>query len=191
METPTQLPTKTSPRWSRSLLVSIGFNIVGILLVSGLGLYAFMLNVDLGEAGRRINKEVAARQQTERYLAETRIRLNQSLQEIEQLKAQLEYKPSEFQTGSEAKPAMPITVHFRTSFLGRGIVAVIQNTSERHLTVVMNLRNPTLARLRRFTLEIPPRSSEDFGHLEGWQFASGDELMLFHNDFNALRVVVP
>lgn len=190
MEIPTQ-PSNPPPRWPRNLLISVGFNIVSVLLICGLALYAFMLNVDLGEAGRRITKEVAARQQTERYLVETRTRLNQSLQEIEQLKAQLEYKPSEFQSGSDAKPAMPVTVHFRTSFLGRGIVAVIENTSDRHLTVVMNLRNPTLARLRRFTLEIPPHGSEDFGHLEGWQFASGDELVLFHNDFNALRVVVP
>lgn len=190
METLPQ-PVKAPPRWSRSLLISIGFNIIGILMVSGLGLYAFMLNVDLGEAGRRINKEVAARQQSERYLVETRTRLNQSLQEIEQLKAQLEYKPGEFQMGSSNKPAMPVTVHFRTSFLGRGIVAVFENTSGRDLTIVMNLRNPTLARLRRFTLEIPPHGSEDFGHLEGWQFASGDELVLFHNDFNALRVMVP
>lgn len=157
----------------------------------GLALYAFMLNVDLGEAGRRYAKEVQVRQQTERYLAETRNRLDQSLQEIEQLKAQMEYKPSEFHTGPDAKPSMPVTVHFRTSFLGRGIVAVLENSSDRHLTVVMNVRNPTLAQLRRFTLEIPSHGSEDFGHLEGWQFASGDELMLFHNDFNALRVVVP
>ena len=191
MKFPDQPSIKTSSRWSRSLLISVGFNIVGILLLCGLGLYAFMLNVDLGDAKRRINREVATRQQTETYLAETRLRLNQSLQEIEQLKVQLEYKPSEFQQGSEAKPAMPITVHFRTSFLGKGIVAVIENTSEQDLTLVMNLRNPTLARLRRFTLEIPPHGSEDFGHLEGWQFASGDELVLFHNDFNALRVVVP
>ena len=191
METSEQPSVQTSPRWSRSLLISIGFNILGILLLCGLGLYAFMLNVDLGDAKRRINKEVASRQQTETYLVETRLRLNQSLQEIEQLKAQLEYKPSEFQSGLDAKPPMPITVHFRTSFLGKGIVAVIENTSERDLTLVMNLRNPTLARLRRFTLEIPPHGSEDFGHLEGWQFASGDELVLFHNDFNALRVVVP
>ena len=191
METPNQSLPKTSPRWPRSLLISIGFNIVGILLVCGLALYAFMLNVDLGDAGRRVAKEVQARQQIERYLAETRNRLDQSLQEVEQLKSQLEYKPSEFQTGPGAKPSIPVTAHFRSSFLGRGIVAVLENTSDRHLTVVMNVRNPTLARLRRFTLEIPPHGSEDFGHMEGWQFASGDELVLFHNDFNALRVVVP
>ena len=191
METPDQSSPKSPPRWSRSLLLSIGFNIVGILLVCGLALYAFMLNVDLGEAGRRLAKEVQARQQTERYLVETRNRLDQSLQEIEQLKTQLEYKPSEFHAGPGSKPAIPVTVHFRSSFLGRGIVAVLENNSDRYLTVVMNVRNPTLAQLRRFTLEIPPHGSEDFGHLEGWQFASGDELVMFHNDFNALRVVVP
>lgn len=183
--------TTTPPRWPRRLLISIGFNILGILLVCGLGLYAFMLNVDLGEAGRRLAKEVETRQKTERYLTETRNRLDQSLQEIEQLKSQLEYKPSEFQSGQSVKPSLPVTVHFRSSFLGRGIVAVLENSSDRDLTLVMNVRNPTLARLRRFTLEIPPHGSEDFGHLEGWQFASGDELMLFHNDFNALRIVVP
>ena len=191
METPDQPASTTSPRWPRSLLISIGFNIAGILLLSGLGLYAFMLNVDLGETSRRLVRETAARQQTERYLAETRNRLNQSLEEIAQLKTQLEYKPSEFHLGSTSKPSMPVTVHFRSSFLGKGVVAVLENTSERSLTLVMNVRNPTLARLRRFTIDIEPHASEDFGHLEGWQFASGDELTLFHNNFNVLRVVVP
>lgn len=191
MENPDLPSTKISPRWPRSLIISVGFNIFAILLVSGLALYAFMLNVDLGDAARRYSKEVQARQQVERYLGETRLRLDQSLQEIEQLKRQLEYKPSEFQTGQSAKPALPVLVHFRSSFLGKGIVAVFENGSDRDLTVVMNVRNPTLARLRRFTLELPPHGTEDFGHLEGWQFASGDEIMLFHNNFSALRVVVP
>lgn len=191
METPDQSSVKITSRWPRSLLISLGFNIVGILLLCGLGLYTFMLNVDLGETSRRVTKEIAARQQTERYLVETRNRLNQSLEEIAQLKTQLEYKPSEFQMGTASKPTMPMTVHFRSSFLGKGVVAVLENTSDRSLTVVMNVRNPTLARLRRFTVDIEPHASEDFGHLEGWQFASGDELTLFHNNFNALRVVVP
>jgi len=161
------------------------------MLLSGASLYAFMLNVDLGETNRKLVKEIQIRQQAERYLVETRTRLTQSLQEIDQLKTQLEYKPADFPPALAAKPALPMVVHFRSSFLGKGIVAVLENTSERYLTVVMNVRNPTLANLRRFTVELAPHSSEDFGHLEGWQFASGDELSLFHNDFNALRVVVP
>lgn len=178
-------------RMSRRMMVSIGFNIALGLMVCGLGLYAFMLNVDLGDVKRRLSKEVEVRQQTERYLIETRNRFNQSLQEIEQLKKQLEYKVEEFQPPSSLKPPLPVVVSFRSSLLGKGIVAVLENTSERYLTVVMNVRNPTLVNLRRFTLELAPKSQEDFGHLEGWQFSSGDELVIFHNDFNALRLVVP
>ena len=186
-----EISPKPATRWSRRLMVSIGLSIAGFLMLCVLGLYAFMLNVDLSEAKRRLSKEVELRQQTERYLVETRNQLNQSLLEIAQLKTQLEFRQAEFPPPSALKPPMPVVIHFRSSFLGRGIVAVLENTSERDLTVVMNVRNPTLANLRRFTLELPPHSSANFGHLEGWQFASGDELVLFHNDFNALRLVVP
>ena len=191
METLSEETKKPARHLSHGMMVSLGFNVGLSLLVCGLGLYAFMLNVDLGDAKRRLSKEVEVRQQTERYLAETRDRFNQSLLEIEQLKKQLEYKQSDFQATAALKPTLPVTISFRTSLLGKGIAAVLENTSERYLTVVMNVRNPTLANLRRFTLELAPKSSEDFGHLEGWQFASGDELMVFHNDFTALRQVVP
>ncbi|MCK7496315.1 MAG: hypothetical protein MZW92_39385 [Comamonadaceae bacterium] len=62
------------------------------LLACGLVLYAFMLNVDLGDVKRRLSKEVETRQQTERYLIESRNQLTNSLREVEQLKAQLAYK---------------------------------------------------------------------------------------------------
>lgn len=192
MDTSPPTPKKPIARMSRGMMISLGYNIAATLLVFFLGLYAFMLNVDLGDVKRRLSKEVEVRQQSERYLVETRNRLNQSLLEIEQLKLQLEYKQSDFQpTTGGLKPPMPVVIRFRSSFIGKGIVAVLENTSDRNLTVVMNLRNPTLANLRRFTLELAPKSSEDFGHLEGWQFASGDEMVMFHNDFNALRLVVP
>jgi len=71
----------------RMLWVSVGVNVVLLLLVCGLALYAFMLNVDLGDVKRRLSKEVETRQQSERYLIETRNQLTESLREIEQLKA--------------------------------------------------------------------------------------------------------
>lgn len=191
MESAAKLPKKPAVRLSRGMRISIGINIALGFLACGLGLYAFMLNVDLGDMKRRLSKEVETRQQTERYLVETRNQLNQNLLEIEQLKAQLEFKQTDFLPQTGLKPALPVVISFRSSFLGQGIVAVLENTSERYLTVVLNVRNPTLSNLRRFTLELAPKSREDFGHLEGWRFASGDELTLFHNDFNALRLVVP
>jgi hypothetical protein len=75
--------------------------------------------------------------------------------------------------------------------LGQGLVAVIENSSDRYLTVVLAVRNPTLSTARRFKLELEPKSSTDFGHLEGWQFASGDEVGLYNDAFGALKLTVP
>jgi hypothetical protein len=180
----------TQPK-RRGLIVSIGVNVVLLLLVCGLVLYAFMLNVDLGEVKRRLSREVEIRQQSERYLVETRNQLTQSLREIEQLKAQLAYKESDYRAAASAKAALPVVVGFRASMLGKGLVAVIENTSDRYLTVVLSVRNPTLATAKRFKLELEPRSSVDFGHLEGWQFVSGDEVGLFNDEFGPLRLAVP
>ena len=191
MEMHTGETSKPAARMSRGMMVSIGLNIALGLLACGLGLYAFMLNFDLDDAKRRLTKEVETRQQTERYLVDTRNQLNQSLRDVEQLKSQLEYKESDGQSAAGSKPQMPVVVHFRPSLLGKGMVAVIENNSERYLTIVLTTRNPTLATARRFTLELGPGASKDFGHLEGWQFASGDELSLFHDDFRGLKVNVP
>jgi hypothetical protein len=84
-----------------------------------------------------------------------------------------------------------VVVNFRESMLGRGLVAVIRNNSDRYLTVMLSVRNPTLSTVKRFKLDLEPQSSTDFGHLEGWQFASGDEFALFNDEFSALRLNVP
>jgi len=186
----TTIPSPGQPK-RRALIVSIGVNVVLLLLTCGLLLYAFMLNVDLGEVKRRLSKEVEVRQQTERYLIEARNRLTDSQREIEQLKAQLSYKESDYQAATSAKPALPVVVSFRSSILGKGLVAVFENTSDRYLTVMLSVRNPTLSTAKRFKLELEPKSSTDFGHMEGWQFASGDEVGLYNDEFGALRLTVP
>jgi len=183
------LPVKQTRR--RGLIVSVGLNVALFLLACGLVLYAFMLRVDLDEAKRRLSKEVETRQQAERYLLETRNQLTTSLREIEQLKAQLAYKETDYQAAISAKPALPVVVNFRASMLGKGLVAVIENTSDRYLTVMLSVRNPTLSTARRYKLNLDPKSSTDFGHLEGWQFASGDEVGLFNDEFTGLRLSVP
>ena len=178
-------------RRRRGLIVSVVLNGVLFMLVCGLALYAFLLKVDLDEGKRRLSKEVETRQQVEGYLIETRNLLTNSLREIEQLKAQLAWKESDYQAAVSAKPALPVVVDFRSSLLGQGLVAVINNTSDRYLTLVLVVRNPTLSTVKRFTLELNPKSSTDFGHLEGWQFASGDEVGLFNDEFGALKLTVP
>lgn len=175
----------------RALIVSIGVSVVLAVVVCALALYAFMLNVDLGDMKRRLSKEIDVRLQAERYLIETRNQLTESLREIEQLKAQLAYKETDFEAMATARPALPVVVEFRSSLLGMGMVAVIENTSDRHLTVVLAVRNPTLSTVKRFTLQLDPRSRTDFGHIEGWQFSSGDEVGLYNDEFGTLRLTVP
>lgn len=175
----------------RGLIVSVGLNVALVLLACALALYAFMLNVDLGDVKRRLSKEVETRQQSERYLIETRSKLTESLREIEQLTAQLAYKETDFQTAVSAKPALPVLVSFRSSMLGKGLVAMIENSSDRYLTVILSVRNPTLSTAKRFKLDLSPKSSTDFGHLEGWQFVSGDEVGLYNDEFGALKITVP
>lgn len=161
------------------------------VLVCGLTLYAFMLNVDLDEVKRRLSDETQARQLADLYLIETRNQLFASQREIEQLRQQLALRESDYQATISAKPAMPVVVNFRESMLGQGLVAVIRNQSDRHLTVMLSLRNSTLSSVKRFRLDLGPRSSTDFGHLEGWQFASGDEFSLYNDDFAVLKLTVP
>lgn len=169
--------------WSVATLLFVG--------VCGLALYAFILNVDLDEVKRRLSREIEAHQQSERYLTETRNQLLASQREIEQLRQQLAFRESDFQTALAVKPTMPVVVNFRESMLGKGLVAVIRNNSDRYLTVTLSVRNPTLSTVKRFKLDLEPQSSSDFGHFEGWQFASGDEFALFNDQFAALRLVVP
>ncbi|MEW6119851.1 MAG: hypothetical protein AB1593_07160 [Pseudomonadota bacterium] len=183
-------PAAPAPR-RRGLVAALAVSALLFVVACGLALYAFMLNVDLDEVKRRLSKEVEVRQQAERHLAETRNLLTASRREVEQLRQQLAYKETDYQAAISAKPALPVVVNFRESILGRGLVAVLQNTSDRYLTVVLSVRNPTLSTVKRFKLDLEPQSSADFGHFEGWRFASGDEVAIFNDEFAAIRLTVP
>lgn len=184
-------PAATQAPRARGWWLAIGLNVLLFILVCALGLYAFVLNVDIGDLKRRLSKEAEVREQTERYLVETRNLLSQSQRELEEIQSRLDLRETEYQAMQAVKPAMPVTIAFRSSLVGKGMVAVLENASDRYLSVVLAARNPTLSRARRFTLELAPRAASSFGHLEGWQFASGDELSLFHEAYAPLRLQVP
>jgi len=175
----------------RGLVFAIGLNVVLVVLLSGLALYAFMLNVDMGDLKRRMSMEVETRQQAERVQVELRNQLTERQREIAQLKAQLAYKERDYQVAVAAKPALPVVVNFRSSILGKGLVAVIENVSNRYLAVVLSVRHPNTSRVRRFKVDLEPQSKTDFGHLEGWEFVSGDNLSLINNEFGVLTLSVP
>jgi hypothetical protein len=155
------------------------------------GLFAFLLSYDLQEARLQLEKEIQTRQRTERYLQESRMRLAEVQREAERLSQVLSARATDPARHDAGKPELPVTLHFRKAFWGKGLVAEIDNTSEQYLTLILSVRNPTLATARRFQITIKGGDDLAFGHDDGWQFASGDEVGIYHNDYKPLKAIVP
>lgn len=171
--------------------LSILANVLLLVTAGGAVLFAFMLSYDLQDAKLQTEKEVQARHRAEQYLQESRARLAEAQREAERLSHALSKRAADPAQYDDGKPTLPVTVRFRKSFWGRGLVAVIENTSDQYLTLVLSARNPTLSTAKRFQIEVKGGDDLDFGHDDGWQFASGDEVGLYHNDFKALKMIVP
>lgn len=171
--------------------LSILANILLLVTAGGAVLFAFMLSYDLQDAKLQAEKEIQARHRAEQYLQESRARLADVQREARRLSRVLSSRAADPAQYDSGKPELPVTLHFRKSFWGKGLVAEIENTSDQFLTLILTVRNPTLSSAKRFKIELKGKDDLDFGHDDGWQFASGDEVGLHHNDFKALRMIVP
>lgn len=172
-------------------LVSAGLNALLLILAGGAILLAFTLNYDLLDMRSQRDKALEDKQRVERYLIESRARAAEVEREIQRLGQALSGKLADPAQIDSNKPPMPANITFRKSYLGIGLVAVIENTSKQHLTLLLTARNPTLSTARRFQIEVKPENDTSFGHDDGWKFASGDEVGLYHNNYRAIRITVP
>lgn len=91
----------------------------------------------------------------------------------------------------EARPELPIEIHYREALLGPGLVAIFKNTSDRHLAVVATFYNPTLQKEGNYRLDLAPQVTQEVGHSEGWAFASGDTIKIVHNEYKTKTVELP
>lgn len=171
------------------LVLSLIANLMLLTLVGGMVLFAFMLSYHLQDTKIQLTKANEDRQRLQTYLAESRAQAAEVEREISRLNQA--FTGTDLSLTDSGKPPLPVQVRFRRSYLGIGLVAVIRNTSNRYLTLVMTARNPTLSRVNRFQVEIAPGDSLAFGHNDGWKFASGDELGLYHDSYKAFKLVVP
>ena len=88
-------------------------------------------------------------------------------------------------------PPIPIEVSYREALLGPGLVCIVENTSDRHLSVLATFMNPSLNQEKNFRLDVPPKGVTEVGHLEGWILASGDTIVLSHNDYKSWNGKIP
>jgi hypothetical protein len=89
------------------------------------------------------------------------------------------------------KPAMPILVTYRESLMGNGYVGVFTNQSGRLLAILVTAYNPSFGRKQSFRLDIPPNQSREIGHLEGWSFVSGDQIIVAHAEYAPINTKIP
>ena len=76
------------------------------------------------------------------------------------------------------KPELPVRVTFRPSIGGGSLVAQYRNTSSTYLTVVVTLRNATVADAQRVTLNIGPNQTTEHGWAEGWSYRTGETISI-------------
>jgi len=88
-------------------------------------------------------------------------------------------------------PPMPVEVAYRQSLVGRGRVFVLKNTSDRQLSVIATLKNPTMNQERTVRVDLSPRGIREIGWGEGWVASSGDTVMLSHNEYKSYSARIP
>lgn len=91
----------------------------------------------------------------------------------------------------QGKPAMPILFTYRESLMGGGYVGVFTNQSNRLLAILVTAYNPSFGRQQSFRLDIPPNQSREIGHLEGWSFVSGDQIIVAHAEYAPINTKIP
>jgi hypothetical protein len=89
------------------------------------------------------------------------------------------------------KPAMPVEVKYRRAFLSNGYVTDFKNTSNRQLSILATFSNPTLKTTKTLNLILSPGETKEIGHLEGWNFSSGDTMTLAHHDYQSATWNLP
>ena len=89
------------------------------------------------------------------------------------------------------RPELPLKVTFRPSIGGGSLVAQYRNTSSKYLTVIVTLRNATVAESRIITLNIAANQMTEHGWTDGWEYKSGETIKITNADFESLELVVP
>jgi uncharacterized membrane-anchored protein YhcB (DUF1043 family) len=190
-----------SPVFVASVIVN-GVLAVGLVIVAAL---YFQATTELAATKAELAKEVARAAELKTDLNSARIELQSLAAQSTKLKSEMEAKEqvlakekSRAESATTALerekarlPAVPVRVEFRRSAMGRGLVGIFSNYSSKQLPVVIALHNPTTGLRKQLSIQIAPGSRAELGYLEGWQFASGDQVAIGSAGHEALRVTVP
>ena len=86
---------------------------------------------------------------------------------------------------------MPVTLIFRKTASGVGLVTVFKNNAPSTLELSVLLSNPVNHHSREANLSIPANGTQSIGELEGWVFEPGQHIRLTNVQFGSVDYVVP
>jgi|SRR5436853_6877959 len=122
------------------------------------------------ELGAAQAAEVIERQQ----LSATQQRVSTEQRQLQSIQAQLE---------TESRPDLPVEVTFRSGMSDQGEVAMLRNTSDETLEVILDAQSPTTGAHFRRVLAINGRQVAQFGWQQGWSFEPGQLVTVSHPRF--------
>jgi hypothetical protein len=79
----------------------------------------------------------------------------------------------------------------RPSVGGSSLVAQYRNTSDKYLTVRVQLRNRTVGDYKEVKLSIAPNATTEHGWLQGWEYRSGERITIVNAEYETLELAVP
>jgi hypothetical protein len=104
---------------------------------------------------------------------------------------QLKAMPSASRSFPSQLPDLPISLAFHENRSGRGYIVQVHNTSQRHLAVLVELRNATLNEYRAAPLELDPGELREIGQAQGWSIASGETINIRQDGYRPSSLTVP
>lgn len=89
-------------------------------------------------------------------------------------------------------PPLPVQITFRDPIFGTGRVMQILNKSGKSLEFVFVWKSKTTGKKTSWKSTMADSALRgEFGHMEGYPFASGDTVTISHPDYKTLTVEVP
>jgi len=179
---------RNSAGHQRTLLAIVGA--LAVLLALSV-VYALSLSSDLKDAKSAVAARDGSLKLLETDLVSLQARLDAAQQESADARKRATQSESALTAQLSKRPDVPVRLALRTSTLGKGKVVMFRNMLRQPLSVAATFRNSNLNLEKSFRLDFGPDEEKQFGHLEGWQFETGDEITLVNQQFETKRIRVP
>lgn len=89
------------------------------------------------------------------------------------------------------KEESPITIMHRESAVGRGKVVVITNPSGQKVAIDVLISSSETDQEATLKYTLNPRTFAEIGWAQGWQFVSGEEIIVSSNKYSDVEYTIP